>query len=176
MQAPPPISSALDNSKKRGALWQSRQPIGRRWRNDPPGVTVTPVDNDFRKGTLMTTRTVLIPDATHPITISPTGSRVTVRVGGVTVAETERALSLAEANYPVVQYIPLEDVDQSLLDRTTTQTYCPYKGDASYYSVKTPDGTAETDLIWTYEHPYPSVAEIAGHVAFYPNRAEITVA
>jgi uncharacterized protein (DUF427 family) len=140
-----------------------------------PGVVVTQVHNDFRKGSLMT-RTAKIPDATHPITISPTGSRVTVRVGGVTVADTERALSLAEASYPVAQYIPLEDVDQSLLDRTTTQTYCPYKGDASYYSVKTPDGTAETDLIWTYEHPYPSVAEIAGHVAFYPNRAEITVA
>ncbi len=88
-----------------------------------------------------------------------------------------RALSsLAEATYPVAQYIPLEDVDQSLLERTTTQTYCPYKGDASYYSVKTPDGTTEADVIWTYEHPYQSVAEIAGHVAFYPNRAEITVA
>jgi uncharacterized protein (DUF427 family) len=124
----------------------------------------------------MTTRTAKIPDATHPINISPTSSRVTVRVGGVTVADTERALSLAEADYPVVQYIPLEDVDKSLLDRTTSQTFCPYKGDASYYSVETPDGTAETDLIWSYEHPYPSVAEIAGHVAFYPNRAEITVA
>ena len=100
---------------------------------------------------------------------------MTVRVGGTVVAETDRALSLAEASYPVAQYIPLEDVDQSLLDRSTTQTYCPYKGDASYYSVKSPDGSTETDLIWTYERPYPSVAEIAGHVAFYPNRAEITV-
>jgi uncharacterized protein (DUF427 family) len=120
--------------------------------------------------------TIKIPDATHPITIRPTGSRVTVRVGGVTVAETDRALSLAESTYPVAQYIPLEDVDKSLLDRTTTQSYCPYKGDASYYSVKTPDGTLEADIIWSYEHPYPSVAEIAGHVAFYPNRAEITIA
>jgi uncharacterized protein (DUF427 family) len=120
--------------------------------------------------------TIKIPDATHPITIRPTGSRVTVRVGGVTVAETDRALSLAESTYPVAQYIPLEDVDKSLLDRTTTQSYCPYKGDASYYSVKTTDGTIETDIIWSYEHPYPSVAEIAGHVAFYPNRAEITIA
>jgi uncharacterized protein (DUF427 family) len=120
------------------------------------------------------TRTVKIPDASHPITISPTGTRVTVRVGGRVAAETDGALSLAEAAYPVVQYIPLSDVDQSLLERTTTQSYCPYKGDASYYTVKTPDGT-ETDLIWTYEHPYPSVAEIAGHVAFYPDRAEITV-
>ena len=121
------------------------------------------------------TRTVKIPDATHPITIRPTGSHVTVRLGGNVVAETDRALSLAEASYPVVQYIPIEDVDKSLLERTTSQTYCPYKGDASYYSVQLPDGRSEADIIWTYEHPYPSVAEIAGHVAFYGNRAEITI-
>jgi uncharacterized protein (DUF427 family) len=120
-------------------------------------------------------RTVLIPDATHPITISPTGKRVTVRIGGAVIAETDNALSLAEASYPVAQYIPLADLDQSLLERTTTQTYCPYKGDASYYTVNTPEGSKETDVIWTYEHPYPSVAEIAGHVAFYPDRAEIVV-
>jgi uncharacterized protein (DUF427 family) len=121
------------------------------------------------------TRTAKIPDATHPITIHPTGSRVTVRVGGTVIAETDSALSLAEATYPVVQYVPLADVDQSLLERTTTQTYCPYKGDASYYTVRTADGRAEPDLIWTYEHPYLSVAEIAGHVAFYPDRSEVTV-
>jgi uncharacterized protein (DUF427 family) len=121
-------------------------------------------------------RAVKIPDETHPITISPTGSRVSVRVGGVIVAESDRALSLAEASYPVVQYIPLDDVDKSLLLRTGTQTYCPYKGDASYYSVRTPDGTTQAGLIWTYEQPYPAVAEIAGHVAFYANRAEITIA
>lgn len=120
-------------------------------------------------------RAVKIPDATHPITIRPTGSRVTVRVGGVKIADSDNALSLAEASYPVVQYIPIADVDQSLLRRTGTQTYCPYKGDASYYTVQTPDGQTETDLIWTYEQPHPAVAEIAGHVAFYANRAEITV-
>jgi uncharacterized protein (DUF427 family) len=121
------------------------------------------------------TRTVKMPDASHPITIRPTGSRVTVRVGGVTIAQTDDALSLAEASYPVVQYIPLADVNQSLLERTTTQTYCPYKGDASYYSVITPDGGTQADVIWTYEHPYPAVADIAGHVACYPDRADITV-
>lgn len=121
------------------------------------------------------TRTVKIPDATHPITIRPTGSRVTVRVGGTVVAQTDNALSLAEASYPVVQYIPLSDIDQGLLERTTTQSYCPYKGDASYYTVQTPDGRKEADVIWTYEHPYPSVAEIAGHVAFYPDRADIAI-
>jgi len=122
------------------------------------------------------TRAVKIPDATHPITIRPTGSHVTVRVGGVTVAESDNALSLAEASYPVVQYIPIGDVDQSLLERTDSQTYCPYKGDASYYSLQTSDGETETDLIWTYEQPYEAVSEIKGHVAFYANRAEITVA
>ena len=122
------------------------------------------------------TRAVKIPDATHPITIRPTGSHVTVRVGGVTVAESDSALSLAEASYPVVQYIPAGDVDQSLLERTDSQTYCPYKGDASYYSLRTPDGETETDLIWTYEQPYEAVSEIKGHVAFYANRAEVTVA
>ena len=121
------------------------------------------------------TRAVKVPDATHPITIRPTGSHVTVSVGGVKVAESDSALSLAEASYPVVQYIPIADVDQSLLVRTDSQTYCPYKGDASYYSVQTPDGRTETDLIWTYEQPYDAVAEIAGHVAFYANRAEISI-
>jgi uncharacterized protein (DUF427 family) len=120
-------------------------------------------------------RDVKIPDATHPITVKPTGSHVTVRVGGVTVAESDNALSLAEASYPVVQYIPLTDVDQNLLSRTDSHTYCPYKGEASYYSVQTPDGQTETDLIWTYEQPYDAVSEIAGHVAFYGNRAEVTV-
>ena len=122
------------------------------------------------------TRAVKVPDATHPITIRPTGSHVTVSVGGVKVAESDNALSLAEASYPVVQYIPIADVDQSLLVRTDSQTYCPYKGDASYYSVRTPDGATEKDLIWTYEQPYDAVGEIKGHVAFYANRAQITVA
>jgi uncharacterized protein (DUF427 family) len=122
------------------------------------------------------TRPVRIPDVAHPITIRPTGSHVTVRVGGVTVASTDRALSLAEASYPVVQYIPLEDVDQGLLRRTATQSYCPYKGDASYYSVTTPGGATETDIIWAYEEPYDAVSEIGGHVAFYASRAEITIA
>jgi uncharacterized protein (DUF427 family) len=121
-------------------------------------------------------RTMKIPDASHPITISPTGAHVTVHVDGVKVAETDRALSLAESTYPVAQYIPIADVDQNLIEPTQTESYCPFKGEASYYSVRTTDGHTETDLIWTYEHPYEAVAEIAGHVAFYPDRAEITVA
>jgi uncharacterized protein (DUF427 family) len=121
------------------------------------------------------TRGIQIPDETHPITIRPTGTRVTVRVGGVTVAESDRALSLAEATYPAVQYIPLADVDQDLLRATPTRTYCPFKGEASYYTLTLPDGRTENDLIWVYNDPYDAVAEIAGHAAFYANRAEVTV-
>jgi len=118
------------------------------------------------------TRTAKIPDASHPITIRPTSARVTVRVGGTVVAKTDNALSLAEASYPVVQYIPLDDVDQSLLERTTSQSYCPYKGDASYYSVVA-DGKTLENSIWTYETPFPAMAEISGHLAFYPDKVKI---
>jgi uncharacterized protein (DUF427 family) len=120
-------------------------------------------------------RAVLLPSAEHPITIEPTGSRVVVRVGGKVVADSRNALTLQESTYPAVQYIPMADVDQSVLRRTETSTYCPFKGDASYYSVETPDGQTVDDVIWTYEKPHPATAGIAGHVAFYPDRAEVTV-
>ena len=120
-------------------------------------------------------RPVLEPTTEHPITVEPAKGRVTVRVGGKVVADTSSALTLREAAYPAVQYIPLADVDQSLLSRSAASTYCPFKGDASYYSVRIPGGEVLEDVIWTYEHPYPAVAGIAGHVAFYADRAEVTV-
>ena len=122
----------------------------------------------------MTSRPVLEPTTEHPITINPTRARVVVRVNGEIVADTHDALQLQESTYPAVQYIPLKDVAQERLTRTDTSTYCPFKGDAGYYSVTTAAGTVE-DVIWTYEQPYPAVAEIAGHVAFYPDKAEISV-
>jgi uncharacterized protein (DUF427 family) len=123
----------------------------------------------------MAARPVLEPTAEHPITIEPNGRHVTVRVNGEVVADTRAALTLREADYPPVQYIPFADVDQSRLQRTDTATYCPFKGDASYYGVKTAAGETVDDVIWTYERPYPAVAQIAGHVAFYADRADITV-
>lgn len=115
------------------------------------------------------------PGPDHPITITPTGERVVVTVAGKVVADTRNALSLREATYPATQYVPLADVDQSLLERTSTQTYCPYKGEAGYYSI-TVDGSTAVDAIWEYADPYDAVAEIKGHIAFYPNRVEsITV-
>jgi uncharacterized protein (DUF427 family) len=113
------------------------------------------------------------PGPDHPITVEKNPARVTVRVGGQVVADTTAALVLQESNYPAVQYVPLADVDQSLLTATDTSTYCPYKGDASYYSLTTPDGEL-TDVIWTYREPFPAVADIAGHVAFYADKVEIT--
>jgi len=120
-------------------------------------------------------RQVLEPTAEHPITIEPTQGRVVVRVGETVVANSDHSLTLQESTYPAVQYIPLDDVDQKLLRRTDTSTYCPFKGDASYYSVQTPDGGTVADAIWTYEQPHAAVSEIKDHVAFYPDRATVTV-
>ncbi|GAA5047357.1 uncharacterized protein (DUF427 family) [Thermocatellispora tengchongensis] len=120
-------------------------------------------------------RKVLLPSAEHPITIKPTRARVVVTVAGHTVADTTDALSLNEADYPAVQYIPLDDVDQRVLRRTKTSTYCPYKGEAGYYSVVTPEGHVAEDVVWEYREPHDAVKQIAGHVAFYADRAEIAV-
>lgn len=120
------------------------------------------------------TRPVLKPGPDHPITVKPTPSRVVVRAGGKVIVDTTRALTLQEADYAAVQYIPLEDVEPGALRRTDSQTYCPYKGDASYYTLVTADGEVP-DSVWTYEKPYESVADIAGHVAFYLNHVELSV-
>ena len=122
----------------------------------------------------MSTRPVRQPTADHPITIEPTAGRVLVRVNGEVVADTRSALGLRESTYPVVQYIPLADVNPQVLTRTATHTYCPYKGEAGYYSV-TVAGKTVDDAIWTYEEPYPAVAAIAGHVAFYPDKADVSI-
>jgi uncharacterized protein (DUF427 family) len=113
-----------------------------------------------------------IPDASHPITITPATQRVRVTHGGRVIADTRRALALKEASYPVVHYIPREDVDMRVLSRTGHATHCPYKGDAAYYSIET-DGHASANAIWTYESPFPAVGGIAGHLAFYPQRVDL---
>ena len=123
----------------------------------------------------MAHREVLEPSAGHPVTVEPTQGRVQVRVNGELIADTTEALELREATLPVVQYIPLADVVQDRLTRTDTSTYCPFKGEAGYYSVTTSAGDTVDDVIWFYEEPYPAVAAIAGHVAFYPNKADISV-
>ncbi|MFF5112871.1 DUF427 domain-containing protein [Streptosporangium sp. NPDC000509] len=122
----------------------------------------------------MTDKPILEPSPSHPITITPNPARIVVSVAGRVVADTRSALTLREAAYPPVQYIPITDVDRSLLERTDTATYCPFKGDASYYTV-TVDGKQAVDAVWFYESPYPAVAEIKDHVAFYPDRVDSIV-
>ena len=120
-------------------------------------------------------RTVLQPGPQHPITVEPASARVVVSAGGTPVADTAAALALQEAAYPTVYYVPLADVRADVLRPSDHTTYCPYKGDASYYSIATPEGEL-TDAVWFYAEPYPAVAPIAGHVAFYAHRVDITVA
>ena len=122
----------------------------------------------------MTDKPKLVPDENHPITITPTGRRVVVTRGGHTVADTADALTLQESTYPPVQYVPLVDVDPAVLERSDHATYCPFKGDAGYYSLVIEGDRAE-NAVWTYEAPYDAVGEIAGHVAFYPHQVEINV-
>jgi uncharacterized protein (DUF427 family) len=123
---------------------------------------------------MSTTKTIKIPGPDHPITIEPNAQRVIVTLAGKTIADSRRALTLREAAYPAVQYIPREDVDMSLLLRTEHSSYCPYKGDASYYSIPA-GGERAVNAVWTYETAYESVASIAGHVAFYPDRVDSIV-
>ena len=119
----------------------------------------------------MTERSIKSPGPDHPITIEQQGSRVVVTVGGKTIADTTDALTLREARYPAVQYIPRKDVDMSALTRSQTASYCPYKGDASYFSIPA-GGERSTDAIWSYEAPFEAVAEIKEFLAFYPDRVD----
>jgi uncharacterized protein (DUF427 family) len=117
---------------------------------------------------------IRIPGPDHAITIAPTDQRVTVHVGEHAIAESDTALTLFEAGYAPVQYVPIGDVDTTSIEPSDTETYCPYKGEATYYSISLPD-TKIKDAIWTYVSPYESVKEIAGHVAFYDGKDGITV-
>jgi uncharacterized protein (DUF427 family) len=119
----------------------------------------------------MTDKPRRVPGPDHPITVERNPSRVTVSVGGKVIADTRNALTVREASYPAVQYIPRQDVDMSLLQRTEHHSYCPYKGDASYYSIPS-GGPKAANAVWTYEEAYPAVAGIKDHLAFYPDRVE----
>ncbi len=122
----------------------------------------------------MTAKPIRTPDANHPITIAPNPARVVVTVAGRVVADTRSALTLREASYPPVHYVPRRDVDLALLERSTKTTYCPYKGECAYYGIPA-GGERSVDAVWTYESPYPAVAAIREHLAFYPDRVDSIV-
>jgi uncharacterized protein (DUF427 family) len=121
-------------------------------------------------------REPLIPGPDHPIAIEPFNGRVRISFAHHTVADTSRALELREASYPPCYYVPLEDVDHAALRQSDTTSYCPYKGDASYYDVIDPHTLQSVDdAVWHYPDPYPTVPEIAACVAFYPNKVDVEV-
>jgi uncharacterized protein (DUF427 family) len=114
---------------------------------------------------------IKIPGPDHPIAIERNPNRVVVRVAGRVVADTSEALTLREASYPAVQYVPRKDVNMMLLERTEHATYCPYKGDCAYFSIPL-GGDRSTNAVWTYEAPYEAVSPIKDHLAFYPDRVD----
>lgn len=133
--------------------------------------TITKRDNAMTPSQPSSGRTIKQPGPDHPITVTPASQRVVVKVAGRILADSRRALTLKEANYPAVQYIPREDVDMSLLTHTDHATYCPYKGECSYYSIST-GGERGVNAVWTYENPYDAVGAIKAHLAFYPDRVD----
>lgn len=119
----------------------------------------------------MTTKTIKLPDASHPITIEPGNAHIVVSVAGRIIADTKEALTLREANYPAVTYIPRKDVNMPLLEKTSNTSYCPYKGDCAYYSIPA-GGNRSVNAVWTYELPHDAVALIKDYLAFYPDRVD----
>jgi uncharacterized protein (DUF427 family) len=119
----------------------------------------------------MTDKPVKIPGLDHPISIEANLSRIVVKVGGIIIADTSAALTLREASYPPVQYIPRRDVDMDALMRSEHTSYCPYKGDASYYCIPA-GGDRSRNAVWTYEAPFEAMAQIKDYVAFYPDRVD----
>jgi uncharacterized protein (DUF427 family) len=120
------------------------------------------------------TRPHMTPGPDHPITLERSSSHVIVRNDSAVIADTSRALEMREASYPAVLYIPIDDVDRGLLRRSEHRTWCPYKSEASYYDIIGGDGTDLTAVAWYYDDPFPAVAEIKDHVAFYADRVTVT--
>lgn len=111
------------------------------------------------------------PGPDHPIAIALHPKRVRVTFAGKVIADTTHALRLTEAGYPPVFYVPRNDADMSLLKPTAHASHCPYKGDASYYSIQT-GGRSADNAVWSYQQPYPAVKAIKDHLAFYRDRVD----
>lgn len=113
-----------------------------------------------------------LPGPDHPITITPAQTRWRAKFGAHVIADSGDVLVLQEAAYPQVIYFPRQDVSMEFLTATERSTYCPFKGDASYFTVMM-DGQFGDNAVWSYEEPYPAMAQIRGHLAFYTNKIEV---
>jgi uncharacterized protein (DUF427 family) len=107
-------------------------------------------------------------NAEHRITTQTADTRVQVRANGELIADSRNAIELKEGTHPAVYYIPREDVRMDKLVRTSHETYCPFKGTASYYSFR----NGAENAVWSYEQPYDEVLMIKGRLAFYPNKVD----
>ena len=114
-----------------------------------------------------TGRTAVDPE----ITIAPNPRRVVVKLGGRVIADSRRALVMRARDAAPSLYIPREDVAMSSLTLTSHQTRCPYKGDASYWTIRSGDRLSE-NAVWSYETPFASMAQIKGYLSFYPDRVD----
>lgn len=117
------------------------------------------------------TKPIKLPNPDHPIGIEPNPLRVIVRAGGEIIADTRSALTLREADYPPVQYVPRSDVNKQVLERSAHKSYCPYKGDCSYFSIAI-GGPKSVNAAWSYERPYVAVARIREYIAFDPDHVD----
>ena len=116
--------------------------------------------------------TMKTPGPDHPITLTPAARQVRVAYEGHVIAASDAALVLQEASYPPVFYIPRADVETGFMSKTAHTTNCPYKGDASYYSLLM-NGDLTENVAWSYEAPYPAMEQIRGMLAFYPDKVRI---
>jgi uncharacterized protein (DUF427 family) len=144
-----------------------------RWRTvaSPPACKGTALDPNSPEEKTMSERVVIVPGAAHPITTEANPARVIVRARGRVVADSVRTLTLREASYPPVHYIPRTDVDMAAVSRSAHGSYCPYKGEATYFSIEA-EGGCIVNAAWTYEHPFATLAVIKDYVAFYPDRVD----
>ena len=117
-------------------------------------------------------RRQLDPGPDHPITIEPNHTPVSVTLAGESLLDVPQHLELREASYPPVAYLPRDLIDMSRLERSDHATWCPYKGEASYYHLRAADGSLSENAIWTYETPFPAVAEIKDALAVYADRVD----
>lgn len=170
---PPREGGTAPPNDSLGARGRSRLPVadGRGVAGGPlappsaPGQKARPVPDKNRA------QAMKLPGPDHPITIEPNPNHVRIIFNGRVVADTRRALTVKEASLAPVLYIPREDAETRYLERTSHTTHCPYKGDAAYYSLRVGDREA-VNAVWSYEHPYPAMAALAGRLAFYPDRVE----
>ncbi len=173
----PPAAERSMDWRDRWQLWGVRSLPKHDTRDEIARASATPVEVAHRKQPkefeAMTSKPIKVPGPDHPIAIVVNPSRVVVSVGGRIVADTREALTLREATYPGVQYLPRKDVDLSLLERTDHASHCPYKGDCAYYSIASAGGERLLNAVWSYETPYAAVAEIKDYLAFYPDRIDV---